>query len=283
MTLAGVSARSQYVQVQGREVHYTEWGTPGATPLVMWHGLARSGRDFDWIAAELSDRFHIICPDTIGRGLSQWSDTPDPDYCFDVYAEQARGVADAVGFKTMHWLGTSMGGSLAMRVAATTLKGRIDKLIINDIGPTFPVPPFERIKQYVGNPPEFATISEIEAYFKEIYLPFGHHTDAQWRHMAETSSRRLPSGKITTHYDPAIVRQMFVHPGDYELWECYDAIDCPTLVLHGVNSDLLLPEIAEEMTRRGPKAEVAEIDGCGHAPGLVQAAHIQLVREWFVG
>ncbi len=280
MTMSQVRSRSRYIQVQGREVHYTEWGTPGTTPLVMWHGLARSGRDFDWIAAELSDRFHIICPDTIGRGLSQWGNTPDADYCFDVYAEQARGVADAAGFKTMHWLGTSMGGSLAMRVAATTLKGRIDKLIINDIGPTFPEAPFERIKQYVGNPPEFATISEIEAYFKEIYLPFGHHTDAQWRHMAETSTRRLPSGKITTHYDPAIVRQMFVHPSDYELWECYDAIDCPALVLHGVESDLLLPEIAEEMTRRGPKAEVAEIEGCGHAPGLVQAAHIQVVGDF---
>ncbi len=275
--------KSRYVEVHGREVHYTEWGTPGAAPLVMWHGLARSGRDFDTIAAALSDRFHIICPDTIGRGWSQWSDNPDADYCFDVYAEQARGVVDAAGFDTVQWLGTSMGGSLGMRVAATTLKGRIERMIINDIGPTFPEAPFERIKQYVGSPPEFDTISEIEAYFKEIYLPFGHHTDAQWRHMAETSSRRLPSGKITTHYDPAIVRQMFAKPDDYELWDCYDAIDCPTLVLHGVDSDLLLPEIAAEMTRRGPKAEVAEIADCGHAPGLVQEAHIKLVREWLGG
>ena len=272
--------RSRYVQAQGREVHFTEWGQAGRQPLVMWHGLARSGRDFDTIAAALADSFHVICPDTIGRGLSEWSDKPDEDYCFDVYAAIARDVADAAGFERMYWLGTSMGGSLGMRVAATTLKGRIDKLIINDIGPTFPRPPFERIKQYVGNPPEFEQITEIEDYFKLIYEPFGHHTDAQWRHMAETSTRRLPSGKITTHYDPAIVRQMFVHPGDYELWECYDAITCPTLVLHGVNSDLLLPEIADDMTRRGPKAEVAEIADCGHAPGLVQAAHIELVRGW---
>jgi pimeloyl-ACP methyl ester carboxylesterase len=272
--------RSQYVKVNDREIHYMEWGTRGAAPLVMWHGLARSGRDFDTIAAALSDRFHIICPDTIGRGLSEWSDDGDTDYCFDVYAEHARAIADAVGFERMSWLGTSMGGSLGMRVAATTLKGRINKLIINDIGPTFPKPPFERIKQYIGNPPEFGTITEIETYFKEIYQPFGHHTDAQWRHMAETSSRRLPSGMITTHYDPEIVRQMFVHPGDYELWDCYDAISCPTLVLHGVNSDLLLADIAGEMARRGPNAEILEIADCGHAPGLVQDGHIKLVRDW---
>ena len=260
-----------------------EWGAPGAQPLVMWHGLARSGWDFDTIAADLADRFHIICPDTIGRGWSQWSAMPDQDYCFAVYAELARAVVDAAGFKQMYWLGTSMGGSLGMRVAATTLQGRIDKLIINDIGPTFPQAPFERIKQYIGNPPEFDTLSEIETYFKEIYKPFGPHTEMQWRHMAETSSRRLPSGKVTTHYDPAIVRQMFEHPDDYELWDCYDAITCPTLVLHGVNSDLLLPEIAREMTQRGPKAAVAEIEECGHAPGLVTGGQIKVVREFLSG
>ncbi|MFT5449210.1 MAG: pimeloyl-ACP methyl ester carboxylesterase [Gammaproteobacteria bacterium] len=272
--------RSRYTQVQGREVHYMEWGAPDAQPLVMWHGLARTGRDFDWIAARLADRFHIICPDTVGRGRSEWSDNPDADYCLDVYAAQARAVVDAAGFDRMYWLGTSMGGALGIRVAATTLRGRIDKLIINDIGPTFPEGPFERIKQYVGTPPEFSTMQELETYFRTIYEPFGYHTDAQWRHMVETSSRRLPSGKLTTHYDPAVVRQMFAHPHDYEQWEHYEAIQCPTLVLHGVKSDLLLPEIANEMTQRGPKAQVVEIDGCGHAPGLVQDPHIKLVRDW---
>jgi pimeloyl-ACP methyl ester carboxylesterase len=279
---AASGGRSRYVQALGREVHYMEWGTPGAQPLVMWHGLARSGRDFDWIAAHLADQFHIICPDTIGRGLSEWSAKPDVDYCLGTYAEQARQVVDAVGFKQMHWLGTSMGGSLGMRAAATTLQGRIDKLIINDIGPTFPEAPYERIKQYVGAPPDFATITEIEAYFKTIYLPFGPHSGEQWRHMAETSSRRLPNGRITTHYDPAIVRQLFVHPDDYEQWEHWDAITSPTLVLHGVNSDLLLPEIAKEMTQRGPRATIAEIDGCGHAPGLVTAAQMKVVLDWLM-
>src|SRR4030088_2964861 len=116
--------RSRYVNIQGREIHYMEWGVAGAPGLVMWHGLARTGRDFDCIAAALADRFHIICPDTIGRGLSQWSDRPDEDYCLEAYARLARDVADAAGFHHMQWLGTSMGGALGIRVAATTLKGR---------------------------------------------------------------------------------------------------------------------------------------------------------------
>lgn len=272
--------KSRYVRSGPHEIHLTEWGTLGSPPLIMWHGLARSGRDFDTIARALCHRFHVICPDTIGRGLSEWSDEPDADYCFERYAVIARDVADALGLDRMAWLGTSMGGSLGIHAAAHTLKGRIGRLVVNDIGPTFPKAPFERIKAYVGNPPDFATISEIESYFREIYAPFGYHSDAQWRHMAEHSSRRLPSGRFTTHYDPAIVRQMFTSPDDYELWPEWDAIDVPTLVLHGINSDLLLPDIASEMAKRCRTAQVVDIDDCGHAPGLVQAAHIDIVREF---
>lgn len=280
--------RSRTVKTRGRgspvrEVHLTEWGRPGAHPIVMWHGLARTGRDFDFIAAALSDRFHIVCPDTIGRGLSEWSDQADRDYCFDVYAEHALDIADALGLQRMHFLGTSMGGALAMRVAATTLQERIGRIVINDIGPTFPREPFQRIKQYIGNPPEFSTMSELEAYFRTIYKPFGHHTDAQWRHLAETSMRRLPSGKVTTHYDPGIVRQMFVNPGDYEQWGHWDRIAAPTLVLRGVDSDLLLPDVAREMAVRGPRAEVVEVPGCGHAPALNVASQVEVVRKWLEG
>lgn len=275
--------RSRYVKALDREVHFTEWGRPGTAAIVMWHGLARTGRDFDWIARELSDRFHVICPDTIGRGLSEWSDKPDEDYCLDVYARLAAAVADAAGLKSFDFVGTSMGGSLGIRAAATTLKGRIRRLVINDIGPTFPAAPYERIKTYIGNPPEFRTVTEIEDYFRTIYKPFGHHTEAQWRHMAETSMRRLPSGKITTHYDPKIVRQMFVHPRDYEQWEHWDRISVPTLVLRGVDSDLLLAEAVREMAARGPKARIVEIDGCGHAPALNVPAQFAIVRSFLEG
>ncbi|MBS0241567.1 MAG: alpha/beta hydrolase [Proteobacteria bacterium] len=275
--------RSTYVKVGASEVHVTEWGRPGAESLVMWHGLARTGRDFDVIAGALADRFHVVCPDTIGRGLSEWSTDPDRDYCMDAYAQLALGVVEALRLgRTISWLGTSMGGALGIRVAATTLAGRLRKLIINDIGPTFPEAPFERIKAYVGKPPEFSTVGELEAYFRTIYKPFGAHTDAQWRHMAETSLRRLPSGKLTTHYDPAIVRQMFAHPRDYEQWEHWDRIAAPTMVLRGVESDLLLSDTAEAMMKRGPKAAVVQIPGCGHAPALNVESQIGLVRAFLI-
>ncbi len=272
--------RSGYAQVLGREMHFVEWGRKGAPPVVLWHGLARTGRDFDVLGSALSDSFHLIAPDTIGRGLSEWSDKPDEDYCLAVYAESARALLDSLGLQTVDWVGTSMGGSIGIRAGGTVLNGRVRRLVINDIGPTFPEAPYERIKAYVGNPPDFATIGEMVSYFKTIYKPFGWHSEAQWLHMAETSSRRLPNGRITTHYDPAIVRQLSAFPRDYEQWEHYDRITARTLVLRGAESDLLLPDCAYQMSVRGPKARVVEIPGCGHAPALNVESQIKLIRDF---
>lgn len=272
--------RSSYLDVAGRQMHVTTWGDPGAPPVVLWHGLARTGRDFDDLAAALADRWHVVCPDTIGRGLSQWSDSPDTDYHLGAYADQAAALADAMGLARFPLVGTSMGGALGITAAAGVLRGRITRLVLNDIGPTFPQPSFDRIRTYIGAPPDFATMTDLEAYFRTIYAPFGAHTDAQWRRMAETSCRRLPNGRFTTHYDPAIARQFHAHPRDFEQWDAYDAITAPTLVLRGETSDLLLPDTAAAMAQRGPRARIEAIPGCGHAPALNVPDQIAIVRRF---
>jgi pimeloyl-ACP methyl ester carboxylesterase len=269
---------SHYVLCEGREIHYVEWGSKDAPPLVMSHGLARTGRDFDDIAAALADTYRIICPDMIGRGLSQWSADPDKEYRLAFYARIAQALVDQLGFDSVRWVGTSMGGAIGTVAGASTLKGRISHLVLNDNGPALAAAAIERIKTYAGNPPQFDTVTAFEGFLRTVYKPYGWQSDAQWRRMTETSVRRLPNGKITPHYDPAMVRQFIVHPHDYDLWDEYDALDMPALVLRGADSDLLLPETAEEMTRRGPRAQLAVIPGCGHAPALNVPEQIELVR-----
>jgi pimeloyl-ACP methyl ester carboxylesterase len=278
---------SHYLRCCEREIHYVEWGNKDAPPLIMWHGLARTGRDFDDLAAALADTYHIICPDTIGRGFSQWSPDPDNEYCLAFYARIARELVDQLvdqlGFGRVRWVGTSMGAAIGTVAAATTLKGRISHLVLNDNGPALAAAAIERIKTYAGNPPQFDTVTEFEGFLRTVYKPYGWQSDAQWRRMTETSARRLPNGKITPHYDPAMVRQFIVHPNDYDLWDEYDAIDMPTLVMRGEHSDLLLAETAEEMTKRGPRAQLAVIAGCGHAPALNIPEQIELVRRFLAG
>jgi pimeloyl-ACP methyl ester carboxylesterase len=274
---------SHYLRCCEREIHYVEWGRKDAPPLIMWHGLARTGRDFDDIAAALADTYHIICPDTIGRGFSQWSPEPDKEYCLAFYAKLAASLVDQLGFDKVRWVGTSMGGAIGTVAGASTLKGRMSHLVLNDNGPSLASAAIERIKAYAGNPPQFDTVTELEGFFRTVYKPYGWQSDAQWRRMAETSTRRMPNGKVTPHYDPAMVRQFIVYPDDYDLWKEYDALDMPTLVLRGIESDLLLQETAEEMTQRGPHAQLAVIPGCGHAPALNVPDQIELVRKFLAG
>ena len=271
---------SKYVACHGREIHYLEWGRADLSPVVLWHGLARNGRDFDALARELAPRHRLIAPDTIGRGFSQWAADPDAEYDFDNYARLAAALCDALGIGTLGWVGTSMGGALGIRLAAGALKGRITRMVLNDIGPELPMPAQQRILDYVGSPPAFDTASELERWLRMVYAPFGYIPGEQWRDMMEASFRRLENGKVAPNYDPRIVRQLVVRPDAFTQWEHYDAVACPTLLLRGESSDVLLPEVAEAMTARGPKAKLQLCAGCGHAPALNVPVQTEAVAAW---
>lgn len=275
--------KSRYLVCEGREIHFMEWGAEHRETVVAWHGLARTGRDMDELAAHLSSRYRVICPDTIGRGLSQWSPHPEREYCLDFYGRLALSLMAQLDIRDCHWVGTSMGGAMGLRLAAGELKDRIRRLVLNDMGPKIADAAVERIKAYAGKPPQFDLVSELEQYFRTIYKPYGWLSDEQWRRLTETSARRLPDGRITTHYDPNMVLQFVHHPRDYEQWDAWDAITAPTLCLRGETSDLLLPDVAEEMKRRGPKATVATIAGCGHAPALNVPDQLNLVARFLAG
>lgn len=272
---------SNYLGCLGRELHYTEWGARHGETVIAWHGLARTGRDMDDIAAHLAQRWRVICPDTIGRGLSQWSPDPKAEYCLDFYSRLAAALLDQLGIEQALWLGTSMGGAIGLKAAAGPLRGRIRRLVLNDIGPQLADAAVERIRTYAGNPPAFATVTELEAYFRTVYEPYGAMTDAQWRRLTETSTRRLPDGRVTPHYDPAMVTQFTEHPDDYTQWDAWDSLDLPVLCLRGESSDLLLPDVADAMRSRGPRALVVQIAGCGHAPTLNTPEQFALVERFF--
>jgi pimeloyl-ACP methyl ester carboxylesterase len=276
-----MSFTSQYLVCEGREIHYTEWGAGQEEVVMAWHGLARTGRDMDDIAERLAARYRVICPDTIGRGLSQWAREPDAEYCLANYVTLAVALVDQLGLERFHWLGTSMGGAIGTLAAAGPLRGRIRRLVLNDNGPSLAPAAIERIRSYAGHPAAFDTVGELERYFRTVYAPYGWLSDTQWRRLTETSVRRLPDGRVTPHYDPAMVRQFVVHPDDYELWAAWDTLTLPVLCLRGAHSDLLLRETTEQMQRRGPRAAVIEIPGCGHAPALNTPEQIGWIERFF--
>ena len=276
---------SRYLRCAGREIHFTEWGSQHDEAVIAWHGLARTGRDMDELARHLATRFRVICPDTIGRGFSQWSPAPRDEYRLSFYARIAAELIGQLNIRRAHWVGTSMGGAIGTVCASglfePALRGVIKTLVLNDNAPRLAAPALERIKAYAGSPPAFDSMGEFEAFLRQVYKPYGWLSDTQWRRMAETSMRRLPDGRVTPHYDPALVQQFIHHPDDYLLWDHYDALEIPVLCLRGAESDLVMPETTDEMLRRGPGAKglarVVEIAGCGHAPALNVPEQLDLV------
>lgn len=268
------------VPVMDHEVHVTEWGDPANPVMVMWHGLARSGRDFDEIAQALSDTYFVICPDTIGRGLSTWATDPAAEYCVEVYAGIAVDLMDHYHAEKVHWLGTSLGGLIGMRLASGPHADRIATLVINDIGPEVPQDAIDRIVTYVTDQPVFDRVSAAETWLRAVYAPFGAAEAPFWRRMARTSVRRLPDGRLTLHYDPQITVQFTASPEEMTTWDRYDRITVPCHLLRGRTSDILTPEIAARMQATGPRPGLTEFD-CGHAPNMSLPADTALVRAIF--
>ncbi|MEJ8822254.1 alpha/beta hydrolase [Variovorax humicola] len=280
---------SHYVQFVGREIHFMDWGPRNGEVIIAWHGLARTCRDMDDLAQHFAERgFRVLCPDTIGRGLSQWSRAPDDEYQLSFYAQLADAFCETLNLERVHWVGTSMGGAIGMvcasGLAQPRMKQRIRSLVINDTAPEVAASAIERIRSYAGSPPAFDSVLELEAFFRTVYKPYGWLSDAQWRRLTETSTRRLADGRVTPHYDPAMVRQFIAHPDDYLIWAHYDAIEAPMLALRGVDSDLVRPETITAMHGRGPGARgrlrVIEVPGCGHAPALNVPAHLDPIEAF---
>jgi len=284
-----MTPQSHYATLAGLEIHYMDWGRAERGTVIAWHGLARTGRDMDDLAAHLAGQgWRVICPDTVGRGLSQWSPDPQAHYCLAFYVRLARELLDALALTQVQWVGTSMGGAIGLLAAAgrqePSLASRIERLVLNDMAPEISPLAVERIRSYAGQPPAFATVGELEAFFRQVYAPYGWLSDAQWRRLTETSTRRLPDGRVTPHYDPAMVSQFIHHPHDYDLWPHYDALRQPVLLLRGAHSDLILPETVPKMRARGPglagRLQVIEVPDCGHAPALNVPAHFAWVDQF---
>ena len=260
---------------------YADWGSPDAArTIVCVHGLTRNGRDFDHLATALQDHARVICPDMVGRGLSDPLRDPE-QYALPTYVAHMLQLLDQLELGQVDWVGTSMGGLIGMGVAASGAP--IRRLVLNDIGPFIPKAALERINRHLGLSLSFASLEALEAHLREIHAGFGPLSDAEWRHLAEHSASRREDGTFRLSYDQRLAEPMKRGPiADIDLWPVWDQIRCPVLVLRGTQSELLLAATAEEMTRRGPGAEVVEIDGTGHAPALMAKDQIAIVRDWLL-
>jgi len=263
-------------------VVYDEWGDPGnARVVICVHGVGRNARDFADLAVALIATHRVVAVDMPGRGRSDWLADPN-DYVFPTYLAVLNALIARTGAETVDLVGTSMGGLLGIIIAAQP-NTPVARLVVNDVGPTMEPAALDRIRGYFGTDPTFATYDEIAQYVRTVSAPFGALSDEQWERLTRSNVRQRADGRWGLVYDPGIAVPFRAAAAPPDLWAPWDAIRCPTLVLHGQASDLLSSATAAQMAARGPKPTVIDFAGVGHAPMLLSPDQIDPVLNFLRG
>ena len=291
---------------------YVEWGDPDNTrAAVCVHGLSRTGRDFDALAARLAKTHRVICPDIVGRGKSDWLRDASgyilPQYVGDLLALFAQ-----LHLTRVDYVGTSMGGLIGMLLAAMPITP-ISRMVINDVGPHIEPSSLVRLRAYLDEAaarnraipasqggreepvkPMFATAQEGVDYLVAHSAGFGAHSPEQWRALNAPLLKRVygTDGRIVGYAlraDPGIADAFRVaatldaatlEAAEAGMWRAFESIRCPTLIVRGGDSDLLSEATLARMLASGPRFSSATIVGVGHAPTFVDSAQIDLVTRF---
>ena len=264
-----------------RLAYWTKGSKSADRILVCVHGLLRHSRDFDEIAERFAKDALVICPDLPGRGLSDWLDD-SALYRPDVYGQIMLNLLERFPGKQVDWIGTSLGGLIGMGLAIAE-NSRIDRLVLNDIGPFLPGAALKRIADYIEDP-RFDNQSEVTEYIKARYISYSGLNESQWQRLSRYGARiaDADSGELALHYDPAIaINAREVSGEDVALWPIWEAIKQPVLLFHGLDSDLLTVETVEQMQVSHPDVEVMPLPGVAHAPSLMEAHHLERLSDWF--
>lgn len=263
----------------GLSLHYHDYpGSGERPPILCLHGLTRNARDFVDFAEEFSPRFRVIALDFRGRGESGFDPQP-ARYNPLTYAGDVQQLLDRLGITQAIFVGTSLGGIVAMILAATAPQ-HVAATILNDVGPELEQGGLDRIKSFVGKDLRFQGWEEaaLTIAANNAHLP-ANYSKADWIKVAKRACREL-GGEIRYDYDMAIANVFSTVSAapKYDMWPMFEALAAkPLLIVRGEKSDLLSAEALERMRQRAPGAKAVVVAGAGHAPTLTEPDAISAI------
>jgi len=257
-------------------------GPEGGAPTVLClHGLMRNSRDFEALAPHLAQRYRVIVPDVRGRGLS--ARDPDPThYQIPVYLQDLEPLLAGLGVERTAVIGTSMGGLIAMVLAASR-PNLVTRIVLNDVGPEVNPAGLERIRAYAGKAPSAGSWSDAAA---QLRLTFGAAwpdlEPARWETLARRSYRESAVGTIEADSDPRIGDVVRSSPSAApDLWPLWNALArLPVLALRGAHSDILSEATLARMLREKTDLRTVTVPQRGHAPLLDEPECLNAIDEF---
>ncbi len=271
----------KFVSVSDLRLHYIDYGSDGAPWVVCIHGLTGNAHNFDALAPHLTPRYHVISVDVRGRGESQWG--PSAEYIPQNYVTDLARMLDHLGAARASLVGTSMGGIISMMYGGGWPE-RVERIVLNDIGPEIDPAGMARIASYVGEAPErFKDLGEVVKYYKENYPPMATLADSVVAEQVKWSVKPGAEGGLIWKMDPSVRRPLRggTAQNRLDLWVPYARIACPILIVRGADSDVLERATASRMCTVHKRAKAVEVPGVGHAPSLTEAESIGAIKEFF--
>ncbi len=264
------------------KVAYTEWGDPVNPIVVCVGGVANTAMRFNYLAADLERHYRVVCMDWVGRGRSGWM-ADERDYSLATYAEQLRQLIDHLGGGPVALLGSSLGGSAAIEVAARHPK-MVGKLILNDIGPYIPVGRRRRRSQTLARHYVFRDPADLLRKIGASQKNDGPISDDIRFNVTfhQTKWSDEEGGRVYRHDVRALQAYRADARTSLDQWKLWKRVRCPVLLVHGMLSDALLePTIARML--RNPGVQVMHVPDTGHTPVLSDRNQNWFIKQWLLG
>jgi pimeloyl-ACP methyl ester carboxylesterase len=260
-------------------VSYAEWGPRDAPVVICCGGVANVAMRFNYLASDLKDAYRLVCVDWVGRGRSGWL-AQEEDYSLSTYAEQLRQLIAHLGGKPVTVLGSSLGGSAAIELAARHPK-LIERLILNDVGPHIPARRRRRRADTLARHYVFRDPADMLRRIGASQKNDGPVADDIRFNLTFHQTRWSDDegGRIYRHDVRAL--QAYRRDAQRSLvqWKQWRAVKCPLMVIHGLQSDALFAATIRRMCK-GRNVTLMHLPDTGHAPLLADRHQIGFIRRW---
>jgi pimeloyl-ACP methyl ester carboxylesterase len=261
------------------KVAYTDWGEASNPIVVCCGGVANTAMRFNYLASDLEPHFRVVCMDWVGRGRSGWM-ADERDYSLGTYVEQLRQLIEHLGGGPVILLGSSMGGSAAIELAARHPE-MVSRLILNDIGPYIPKKRRQRRSQTLARHYVFREPADLLRKIGASQKNDGPISDDIRFNVTfhQTKWSDEEGGRVYRHDARAL--QAYKHDAQESLdqWTHWRKVRCPVLLIHGMLSDALLAPTIKRM-KANPNVTVMHVPDTGHTPVLSDRNQNHFIHAW---
>jgi pimeloyl-ACP methyl ester carboxylesterase len=263
------------------KVAYTDWGDPANPLVVCVGGVANTAMRFNYLASDLESHFRVVCMDWVGRGRSGWM-ADERDYSLATYTEQLRQLIDHLGGGPVILLGSSMGGSAAIDLAAHH-PSLVSRLILNDIGPFIPKARRKRRSATLARHYVFRDPGDLLRKIGASQKNDGPVSDDVRFNVTfhQTRWSDEEGGRVYRHDVRALQAFRADAQESLDQWRQWKKIHCPVLLIHGTMSDALLPPTIKRMKAKHDIA-VMHVPDTGHTPVLSDRNQNWFIHEWLM-